>query len=205
MRKLLAALVLCSGLAFAQSQQAEQQQQEKAEAQKKAEQRQQEQGRRISTGIEATEVGPAIGEAVGLGDEEQKGTFNMKQAYDFRGTFKDSSPGGVTLSRQGLPDAAMDVRKETRVLLDGKRVEVDDIPEGAPVRAKFQLDGGEAVLLELRATSPKQAPGKQPRQQPKQQEPAGGSGFEGEVQEGIREGAQEVEEGAREVQEDVQQ
>jgi hypothetical protein len=47
------------------------------------------------------------------------------------------------------------VRDQTTVLLDGKKVAVGDIPEGAQVRASFQIDGDDAVALEIKATSPK--------------------------------------------------
>ena len=63
--------------------------------------------------------------------------------------------GGITLARQGLPDADLDVRDQTKVMLDGKKVELKAIPEGAQVRAKFQLEGEQPVAVEINAKSPK--------------------------------------------------
>ena len=162
-------------------------------------------GRRISTGLDATQVAPTVkekaqdvGQAVGekaeqakdytaekaheLGeatkektaeakqatgravnktadavgiDRAQEGTFTASKAFSARGTLKNTGGGAVTIVREGLPDADLDVRPETIVMLDGKKVESSSIPEGAQVRAKFQLEGGEAVAVELNATSPK--------------------------------------------------
>jgi hypothetical protein len=71
------------------------------------------------------------------------------------GTLKGSAFDGITIARQGLPNADLDVRKETTVMLDGKKVEVGSIPEGAQVRVRFQLEGEEIVAVDLNATSPK--------------------------------------------------
>jgi hypothetical protein len=163
------------------------------------------QGRRISTGIDATQVGTIskqkaedvgqqvegkaeqakdytaekaheAGQAIEQKTQEAKdataqtvdkaadkmgiaradqGTFTASKAFTARGTLKNTGGGAVTLVREGLPNADLDVRPETIVMLDGKKVESNAIPEGSQVRAKFQLEGGEAVAVELNATSPK--------------------------------------------------
>ncbi len=146
MKKLVAALVLTLGTA-ALAQQAEQNTQAQEE-QKRNE------GRRISTGVDATDVGHAATKAVGL-ESSQEGTFKKEKAFTMNGTLKGAAYDGITLARQGLPDADLDVRKETQVKLDGKTVEVGAIPEGAEVRARFQLEGEEIVAVELNAKSPK--------------------------------------------------
>ncbi|NVJ01111.1 hypothetical protein HUW63_27715 [Myxococcus sp. AM001] len=153
MKKLIAAVALCVGsAAFAQ------QQPSRTQVPRP--------GTEKSTGVDATEVGPAIGEAAkdvtGVQTEDE-GTFKMDKAMSLRGTLKDATADGVSLSRPGLPDADLDVRDKTKLMLDGKKVaKTDEIPEGASVRAKFQLEGQEVVALELRATSPKGAKKKQP-------------------------------------------
>jgi hypothetical protein len=210
MKKLLTALVITlSTAAMAQEADNTQAQQE----QKRNE------GRRISTGVDATDVGPAIGntakdvgQAIGGSGQAAKedvnqaaqdtkqgtnqaaqdvkqeagqtaqdvkqgadklaqkaglatasqGTFKRDKAFSTSGTLKNTGGGGVTLVRQGLPDANLDVRKETLVLLDGKKVDSSAIPEGSQVRARFQLEGEEIVAVELNATSPKGVKGKAP-------------------------------------------
>jgi hypothetical protein len=70
-----------------------------------------------------------------------------------KGTLKDKTAEGVTIERPGLPAADLDIRDKTLVWLDGKKVDKDALPEGAQVRAKFQLEGQDIVAVELRATS----------------------------------------------------
>lgn len=150
MKKLLAALVLTLGTATVAQQAG---QDENTQAQQK---QQRNEASRIETGLDATEVAPAAREAVGL-DTSEEGTFKKEKAFTLTGTFKGSALGGITIERQGLPDADLDVRDQTVVMLDGKKVEVDAIPEGAQVRARFQLEGEEPVAVELNAKSPKGA------------------------------------------------
>ncbi|MHA7634510.1 hypothetical protein [Corallococcus sp. M7] len=117
-----------------------------------------------STGIEAQEVGPAIGDtakrAVGAqtSKEEaaQTGVWKEKHAFNLEGTVKTKDDDDVTLARKDtLPEVKLDVRDKTKVTLDGQPAKVSDLPEGATVRAKFQLEGDDSVALELKATSPK--------------------------------------------------
>jgi hypothetical protein len=114
--------------------------------------------RRAEEGIDATEVGPKIGkaakDATGV-QTESEGTFKAAQAFTMRGTIKDKTMEGVTIERPGLPPADLDIRDRTVVWLDGKKVTADALPEGAQVRAKFQLEGQDIVAVELRVTSPK--------------------------------------------------
>jgi hypothetical protein len=93
------------------------------------------------------------GRQAGMATEEQ-GTFKREAAYDLDGTAKKLTLGKFTIARQGLPPATLTVRDETVVMLDGRRVHAKEIPEGAPVRAKFQLEGNATVAVELDARSP---------------------------------------------------
>lgn len=150
MKKLITTLALCVGTAaFAQ---------QKQDAPSQHQTPSPEMEKKMDTGIDATEVGPAIGntakKAVGAQTEDE-GTFKMDKAMSLSGTMKDATADGVSIARQGLPDADLDVRHQTKVMLDGKKVAVKDIPEGSQVRAKFQLEGHESVAVEINATSPK--------------------------------------------------
>ena len=117
-----------------------------------------------STGIEAQEVGPAIGDAaksvVGAqtSKEEaaQTGVWKEKHAFSMEGTVKAKDNDDITLARKDtLPEVKLDVHDQTKVTLDDQPAKVSDLPEGANVRAKFQLEGDDSVALELKATSPK--------------------------------------------------
>jgi hypothetical protein len=200
MKNLLAALVLCAGTAFAAED-------TKVKDDTQANQAKTQEGRRISTGIDATEVGPGIAktakEVVGAGKETvglettKEGTFKTAQAFSIKGNIKGTGGGGVTIVREGLPEADLDVRKETLVMLDGKKVELKAIPEGAPVSAKFQLEGEEVVAVELRAKSTGI------KKDLKQDKGTGGAGFREDVKEGARDVKEDVKEGAHEVEHDV--
>lgn len=152
MKKLLTALALTLSTAVA-AQQADEDMKQDTNSQAQQEQKRNE-GRRIRTGVDATEVGPGVRDAVGL-DTAKEGTFKKDKAFSLNGTVKGAKLGGITIARQGLPDANLDVRKETQVMLDGKKVELKTIPEGAQVRAQFQLEGEETVAVAINATSPK--------------------------------------------------
>ncbi|WP_241758945.1 hypothetical protein [Pyxidicoccus parkwayensis] len=198
MKKLVATLALCIGTAaFAQQKQdaPSQHQVPSPETEKKME-----------TGVDATEVGPAIGntakKVVGAQTEDE-GTFKMDKAMSLSGTMKDATADGVSIARTGLPDADLDVRDKTVLMLDGKKVEkTDQIPEGSAIRAKFQLEGQEAVALELRATSPKGA--KKDVKKSEKKEPAtGGSGTQ-EMKEDAQKAGDKAESTGKEMKQDAQ-
>jgi hypothetical protein len=198
MKKLIATLALCIGTAaFAQDAKQEQPSKKQVpgpEVEKK-----------LDTGIDATEVGPGIGGAakdvVGA-QTESEGTFKMEHALNLRGTMKDATADGVSIARPGLPDADLDVREKTVLMLDGKKVDkTDQIPEGANVRAKFQLEGQEVVALELRATSPKGA--KKDMKKAEKKDPAtGGSGTQ-ELKDDAQKAEDKTEQKAKELKDDA--
>ena len=152
MKKLLTALALTLSTAVA-AQQANEDMKQDTTTQAQDEQKRNE-GRRIRTGVDATEVAPGMRDVAGI-DTAKEGTFKKDKAFSMTGTLKGQAFDGITLARQGLPDADLDVRKETAVMLDGKKVDLKAIPEGAQVRASFQLEGEEIVAVELKATTPK--------------------------------------------------
>jgi hypothetical protein len=163
MKKLIAALAFCVGTAAFANNADDKAQQEKSqdtspvfiqkpgdsihEAERKAEE-----------GVDATQVGPAASKAAkdvtGV-QTESEGTFKTAQAFTLTGKLKDKTMEGVTIERQGLPAADLDIRDKTALWLDGKKVKKDALPEGSEIRAKFQLEGQDIVAVELRATSPK--------------------------------------------------
>lgn len=171
MKKLIAALALCVGTAaFANDTTTTDKLQKEQQAQqtKKRDATQvftqkpgdsiKESQRDANEGVDATEVGPKISKKVkditGV-QTESEGTFKTAHAFSLTGKLKDKTTEGVTIERPGLPAADLDIRDKTAVWLDGKKVNKDALPEGAQVRAKFQLEGQDIVAVELRATSPK--------------------------------------------------
>jgi flagellar motor protein MotB len=160
MKKLLATLVITLGTAaLAQSDVDTKTQQEN----------QRNDTSRIETGVDSTEVLPGLSgskaqkqadkqQASGAQKTSDAALMNKANAFNLNGTLKKGSDKGeITLSRQNqnLPDVDLDVREQTQVMLDGKKVAVADIPEGAQVRARFQLVEDDVVAVEINATSPK--------------------------------------------------
>jgi hypothetical protein len=173
MKKLIAALAICVGTAaFAhdtttttndKAQKEQQAQQEKSrdatqvftqkpgDSVTEAQQKEHE-------GIPANEVGPTISKKfkdITGSKSESADTFKTAQAFSLKGTLKDKTSNGVTIERPGLPAADLNIRDQTALWLDGKKVNKDALPEGAQVRAKFQVDGSDLVAVELRAVSPR--------------------------------------------------
>lgn len=141
MKKLLAAVVLLGGgVAFAQ--------------------------------IDATEVGPELkeetkeigqtarenvkelGQQAGVATADE-GTFKAKRAFTLNGELAEGGSGEVTVTRQGLPDAVLDIRDQTMVKIDGKKADASKLEDGMKVKAWFQLEGEETVAVRIDAKSMK--------------------------------------------------
>jgi hypothetical protein len=233
MKKLIAALAICVGTAaFANETPDKVQKAQQEQSSKKRDATQvftqkpgdsiKEAKRDANEGIDATEVGPAIGnaakdvgkaakDAVGV-QSENEGTFKVAQSFNMRGTLKDRTMEGVTIERPGLPAADLDVRDKTAVWLDGKKVKgVEAIPEGAQVRAKFQLEGQDIVAVELRATSSTKAtktPAAKPiKKDTLKNEPVdtGATGGSGTLRDDVNEVESDVKEGAKDMKHDVKE
>jgi hypothetical protein len=230
MKKLIAALALCVGTAaFAEdiNQNEKLRKDQQAQQEKKRDATQvftqkpgdsiRESQRDAEEGVDATQVGPKIGktakDVTGI-QTESEGTFKTAQAFSMRGTLKDKTAEGVTIERPGLPAADLDIRDKTAVWLDGKKVNKDALPEGAQVRAKFQLEGQDIVAVELRATTPKGT--KTPAVKPMKDDATlndgtGGSGtlrddareLEGDVKSGAKDVKNEVKDETHEMRDDV--
>ncbi|ATB29288.1 hypothetical protein [Melittangium boletus] len=106
---------------------------------------------RPSTGVDATQVGPAIGDTVK--DAKDSLTQNGK-TYSASGTLKSADSDSLVLSRPNRKDSSFEVRPDTIVMLDDKKVEAGALPEGSQVRARFQRDGQKLIAVEIDATSP---------------------------------------------------
>lgn len=153
MKKLLAAALVCTGsLALAQgSGQGAQQQQRPPQHQ----QYQHQQGQHQQQ----------------MGQRGGKGLFNPQQAFEIQGTLAEPEGGELAIARPNLPRADLDVRDETRFLLDGRQVSQDQLQPGMPVRARFQIEGDEVVAVEVRASSQRGQQGQQPQQGQQGQQP----------------------------------
>lgn len=86
--------------------------------------------------------------------------YQVKPGWEVEGTVKKVKKDEITLSRQGMPDAELEVSKDhTVVMIDGKRGSVTDLKQGAPVRASFQIDGDDLVAVRIETASGGQGSG----------------------------------------------
>jgi hypothetical protein len=76
------------------------------------------------------------------------------KAYDAQGIAIKVSSTNLTLARQGLPPMKLEVDVGTEVTVNGYRSTMQSIPEGAQVRAKFQLVDEHPVAIRVDASSP---------------------------------------------------
>ena len=148
MKRLLGALLVCtSSLALAQGYTGQEREEH--------EQREHEQHERGQAGTSS----------------EEQALFNPQQAFELRGTLEDSAPGEVTIARQGLPNVDLDVRGQTRFLLNGQQVQAGELPQGVPVLVRFNIDGDEPVAVVIEATSRQQRQQQPPGQQQRPGQP----------------------------------
>ncbi len=132
MKKLLAALMVCSGsAAFAQIDASEV-------------------GPKIEKGAESAK------EKVGIGKEDPKKTeqaFNTEYSYDVEGTVKSVDERKIVLERENLPDVQLSVRDQTKVEQNGEQKSVRALREGDQVRAQFQVLNNDPVAVAISAQS----------------------------------------------------
>lgn len=123
------------------------------------------------------------------GTMEQQGLFKERDAFDIQGTVQKVDDDDLTLAREGLPAVELDVHPRTVVTLDGNPSRVEQLPQGAQVRAKFQLRDDDIIAVRIEATSG-----------------SGGSGSAGsKLEQGAQEAGQEVQDTAKDVKDEVDQ
>lgn len=90
---------------------------------------------------------------IGLIREVPASTYRAEKAFTLDGIVTHASANKVTIAREGLPAASLDVGERTRLTLDGKTISAKALPEGARVRATFQLSGDNPVAVSVEATT----------------------------------------------------
>ncbi len=80
--------------------------------------------------------------------------FQGKKNFDVQGRVAHASSGEITIERKDLPPARLRVGEATKVQVDGKRASPDQLTPGQEVRASFNLRGGTAEAVEVKAKKP---------------------------------------------------
>lgn len=80
------------------------------------------------------------------------------KTWDLEGTVTSVDPTRheITIQRENLPDAHLALVDDTKITLDGKQATMQELQEGAEVRAKFQLAEGTPVAVSLDAKPSKE-------------------------------------------------
>ncbi len=74
---------------------------------------------------------------------------SAERAYEVAGTISKISSREVTIAREGLPIAKLEVAPSTEVTLNGTKVAASALPEGGIARARFELDEDKPVAIRL--------------------------------------------------------
>ncbi|WP_434384488.1 hypothetical protein [Melittangium boletus] len=113
---------------------------------------------RPSTGVDATQVGPAITntakdvkDAITEGSSE---SVKTEKTYSANGTLKSVDGDSLVLSRSNRKDSSFELRPDTVVMLNDRKVEASALPEGSQIRARFHRDGQKMIVTEINATHP---------------------------------------------------
>lgn len=87
----------------------------------------------------------------------QRGEFEGKKDFDVDGKVSHASAGEITIERKGgLPPATLRIGSGTKVEVDGKHASAAQLQPGQDVKASFNLRGGTAEAVEVKAGKPKQ-------------------------------------------------
>lgn len=85
------------------------------------------------------------------------GEFEGRRNFDVDGKVSHASAGEITIERKdGLPPATLKLGSGTKVEVDGKHASAAQLQPGQDVKASFNLRGGTAEAVEVKAGKPKQ-------------------------------------------------
>ena len=74
-----------------------------------------------------------------------------KDNFEVKGKVASASSSSITLHRDGLPDAKLDVDRNTKIELDGNHVSAGQLQPGQDVKASFNLKDDKPMAVEIKA------------------------------------------------------
>ena len=159
MRKVVAGAMAVAALAWAGGARADHHTkaaQEKAEAQEKGREMKSEakqEGREIRSEVKQ-EGREMRSEAQGVGRrgaEPKHPLFDGKENFDLDGKVQEASKDRITIQRDELPAATLKVVPGTKIEVDGQVSSANQLKRGQDVKASFNLRGGLAEAVEIKA------------------------------------------------------
>lgn len=83
--------------------------------------------------------------------EKKHPLFEGKNNFDVEGKIQKVSRSSITVAREDLPVATLNVNKDTKIELDGEKVSAAQLKTGQDVKASFNLKGDKAEAIEIKA------------------------------------------------------
>ena len=88
--------------------------------------------------------------------KDEQGPFHGKDNFDVKGRVQEAAADRLTIQRDKLPPATLHVGPSTKVEVDGKRASAAQLTPGQDVKASFNLSGGTAEAVEVKAKKAKE-------------------------------------------------
>lgn len=85
------------------------------------------------------------------GDEKKHPLFEGKQNFDIEGRIQAASKSSITVRRDELPAAKLNVDRNTKIELDGEHVSAAQLKPGQEVKASFNLQNDKPMAVEIKA------------------------------------------------------
>jgi len=109
---------------------------------------------------EAAEQGTASGAMARDTDDQgmmggHKHPVFTKDNFDVEGTIQSVSKGSITLRREELPAAKLNLDRNTMIELDGEKVSTSQLKPGQEVKASFNLRNDKPMAVEIKAEKSK--------------------------------------------------
>ncbi len=88
--------------------------------------------------------------AAAKGDKKHP-LFEGKNNFDVEGRIQKVSASSITVARDDMPAATLNVSKDTKIELDGEQVSMKQLRQGQEVKASFNLKGEKPEAVEIKA------------------------------------------------------
>lgn len=83
--------------------------------------------------------------------EKKHPLFDGKNNFDVEGRIQKISKNSITVQREDLPAATLNVSKDTKIELDGEQASMKQLKQGQEVKASFNLKGDKPEAVEIKA------------------------------------------------------
>jgi vacuolar-type H+-ATPase subunit H len=85
------------------------------------------------------------------GDVGHKHPVFTKDNWDIEGTVQSATKNSITVRREDLPAAKLNIDKNTKIELEGERVMATQLKPGQEVKASFNLRNDKPIAVEIKA------------------------------------------------------